>query len=67
MWITINNRPLNIINDQGLRGLLTAGRPNAILPSPDTISRDIDAAFEKCQDRIAKLLQVSVLSDCFRN
>jgi hypothetical protein len=25
MWITINNRPLNIINDQGLRGLLTAG------------------------------------------
>ncbi|KAI0245055.1 hypothetical protein BJV78DRAFT_1142019, partial [Lactifluus subvellereus] len=30
---------------------------NAILPSPDTISRDISAAFEKCQDHIAKLLQ----------
>ncbi|KAI0245489.1 hypothetical protein BJV78DRAFT_1138365, partial [Lactifluus subvellereus] len=56
-WITANNHPLNIINDRELRRLLTAGQLNAILPSPDTISQDISAAFEKCQDRIAKLLQ----------
>jgi antibiotic biosynthesis monooxygenase (ABM) superfamily enzyme len=36
---------------------LTAGQPNINLPSNNTIFRDINASFEKCQDRIAKLLQ----------
>jgi hypothetical protein len=57
-WITENNRPVNIINDRELRNLLTAGRPSVELPSNRTISRDINASFEKCQMRVAKLLQV---------
>jgi hypothetical protein len=57
-WITENNRPVNIINDRELRNLLTAGRPSIELPSNRTISRDINASFEKCQARVAKLLQV---------
>jgi len=56
-WITENNRPANIINDRELRALLTAGRPNIELPSNNTIFRDVKASFEKCRDRIAKLLQ----------
>ena len=56
-WITENNRPANIINDRELRDLLTAGRPNIELPSNNTIFRDIKASFEKCRNRIAKLLQ----------
>jgi hypothetical protein len=57
-WITENNRPINIINDRELRDLLTAGRPSIQLPSTFTISRDIFASFEKCRNRVAKLLQV---------
>lgn len=56
-WITENNRPVNIINDRELRDLLMAGRPSIQLPSNYTISRDINASFEKCQERVAKLLQ----------
>jgi hypothetical protein len=36
---------------------LTASRPSVELPSNRTISRDIDASFLKCRDRVAKLLQ----------
>ncbi|KAG2099277.1 uncharacterized protein F5147DRAFT_582695, partial [Suillus discolor] len=57
-WITENNRPVNIINDRALRDLLLSGRPNIELPSHFTISRDIWASFEKCQERIGTLLQV---------
>jgi hypothetical protein len=56
-WVTENNRPANIINDHELHDLLMAGRPSIDLPSNKTISRDINASFEKCQERIAKLLQ----------
>jgi hypothetical protein len=56
-WITENNRPINIINDRELRELLTAGRPSIDLPGNHTISRDIYASFEKCKERVAKLLQ----------
>ncbi|EGN98179.1 hypothetical protein SERLA73DRAFT_56205, partial [Serpula lacrymans var. lacrymans S7.3] len=37
--------------------LLSAGRPNIELPSHFTISRDIQASFEKCQEQIGNLLQ----------
>jgi hypothetical protein len=56
-WVTESNRPVNIVNDRELCDLLTAGRPSINLPSNDTISKDIDAAFKKCRDHIAKLLQ----------
>jgi hypothetical protein len=59
-WITENNRPPNIVNDRKLRELLTVGRPTTNLPSHQTISRDIDTSFKKCQACVAKLLQVSI-------
>jgi len=49
---------VNILNDRALRDLLLSGCPNIELPSRFTISRDIRASFEKCQERIGKLLQV---------
>jgi len=58
-WITENNRPVNIINDWELRNLLTAGQPSIELPSNQTLSCDINAPFERCQDHISKLLNVS--------
>jgi len=57
-WITESNRPTSIVKDRELRELLTAGRPNFEIPSPDTISRDIKSSFDKCRARVAKLLQV---------
>lgn len=56
-WLTENNRPINVINDRELRDLLTAGRPSVQLPTNCTISRDIQASFDKCRERIAKLLR----------
>jgi hypothetical protein len=56
-WITQNNRPVTIIEDTELRELLLAGRPQLTLPSRHTISRDINASFVHCRDRIKKLLQ----------
>lgn len=56
-WVTEKNRPVHGINDRVIRILFTAGRPNLKIPSNRTISRDIAAAFKKCQRRIATLLQ----------
>ena len=57
-WITEYNRPSNIINDQELHELLTAGRPKVELPTRIAISQDIKACFNKCRDSITKLLCV---------
>jgi hypothetical protein len=52
-----SNQPTLIIKDREFVELLTAGQPNIELPSPDTVSCDIKASFEKCRERITKLLQ----------
>jgi hypothetical protein len=57
-WVTRNNRPTSIVEDQDLRELLMAGRPSLVIPSPATISRDIKASFNKCREHVARLLQV---------
>ena len=57
-WVTENNWPINIINDQSLRELLTAGQPHLSLPGQSTIMRDIKVSYLKCQERITKLLLV---------
>jgi hypothetical protein len=62
-WITANNCPMNIINDQDLHVLLTAGWPTIRLPSSDTIAQDIFAAFEICQDHVMMLLKVSLFNN----
>ena len=56
-WLMENNRPVNIVNDRELRNLLTAGHPTIQLPTNPTISHDINTSFEKCRERIEKLLQ----------
>jgi hypothetical protein len=57
-WVTENNRPANIVKDRELRELLCAGRPTLDLPSPNTVARDIQVCFKKCQERVGKLLHV---------
>ena len=55
-WVVESNRPAEILNDRELRTLLTAGCPKLEIPTPTTLHRDICASYEKCRDRIAKLL-----------
>ena len=57
-WVTESNRPIAIMKDRELRELLSAGRPTISLPSPQTVSRDINTCYTKCQARIDKLLRV---------
>jgi len=56
-WVAESNRPANIVSDPELIGLLTTGRPTLKVPSSNTVRRDVKAAYEKCRERIGKLLQ----------
>ena len=58
-WLTESNRPMHLVQDREFVTLMTAGRPSLNLPSPDTVARDIRAAFTRCQQRIKTLLTVS--------
>jgi hypothetical protein len=56
-WVAESNRPASIVSDPELIDLLTTGRPHLTVPSPNTVRRDIKAAYKKCRERITKLLQ----------
>jgi hypothetical protein len=56
-WVAENNCPANIVSNPELIELLMTGRPAIKIPSPNTIQRDVKAAYEKCHQRIGKLLQ----------
>jgi len=56
-WVAESNRPANITSDPELIELLTTGHPHRKVPSPSTVRRDVNAAYLKCRERIAKLLQ----------
>ncbi|KAL6308226.1 hypothetical protein BKA93DRAFT_747193 [Sparassis latifolia] len=56
-WLTESNRPSTIVEDREFVELMMAGRPNLDIPSCRTVSRDIHASFDRCQERIKKLLK----------
>ena len=56
-WVTESNRPTRIVKDRDFVKIITAGRPHLAVPSPATVSRDIEAVFEGSRDKIKTLLQ----------
>lgn len=52
-----SNRPASIVSDPELIDLLTTGHPHLKVPSPNTVQRDVKAAYKKCHQQITKLLQ----------
>ena len=56
-WVTESNHPAAIVADAELINLLMTGHPHLKVPSPNTVRRDIKAAYRKCWERIVKLLQ----------
>ena len=60
-----SNRPLKIVTDRAFAVLMKAGRPGTTIPSPMTVSRDINSAFERCRERVDQILKVSSRSRVF--
>ena len=56
-WVAESNRPATIVSDPELIDLLITGHPHLKVPCPNTVRRDIKAAYLKCRERITKLLQ----------
>jgi hypothetical protein len=56
-WVAESNRPAIIASDPELINLLSTGHPHLKVPSPNTIRHDVKAAYLKCRERIATLLQ----------
>jgi hypothetical protein len=56
-WVAESNHPASIISDPELINLLTTGHPHLKVPSPNTVRRDVKAAYNKCRECITKLLR----------
>ena len=59
-WVAESNRPFSIVSDRGFQNLMKTGRPGMYIPSPSTVSRDVQLVFENARTRIATILQVSL-------
>ena len=51
-----------IVNDRGFRKLMKMGRPDYHIPSAETLSHDVKKVFACVRKRIAKMLQVGLVS-----
>ena len=49
---------MHLVEDREFVALMSAGRPTLQLPKANTVSRDVRAAFTRCQQRIKNLLSV---------
>ncbi|KAG2088933.1 uncharacterized protein F5147DRAFT_587403, partial [Suillus discolor] len=50
-------RPFTIVKDRGFQSLMKTGRPEYYIPSPSTVSHDVQLVFARTRQRIAKMLQ----------
>jgi hypothetical protein len=62
-WVAESKRPFKVVSDRGFQSLMKTGRLGYYIPSPVTISRDVKKVFANARKRIAKMLQVSVISN----
>lgn len=56
-WVAESNCPASIVSDCKLINMFTTGHTHLKVPSPNTVQRDVKAAYLKCHKRIYKLLQ----------
>ncbi|PPQ81292.1 hypothetical protein CVT26_015194 [Gymnopilus dilepis] len=59
-WVSESKRPFQIVNDRAFRSLMKTGRPEAYIPSAETVSRDVKNVFVRVREHIAKMLQAYV-------
>ncbi|KAG2068511.1 hypothetical protein BDR04DRAFT_1129220 [Suillus decipiens] len=58
-WVSESLCPFNIIKDCAFQSLMKTGRPKHYIPSPSTISCDVQQVFVQTQQCVAIMLQVS--------
>lgn len=56
-WVAERNRPVDIVQDPEFRYPYTVAWPNLVMPSPNTVRRDIKVIYAKCRDRVTTLLR----------
>ncbi|KAH9957491.1 hypothetical protein BC827DRAFT_1137886 [Russula dissimulans] len=56
-WCAKSNWPMNIVRDHQFKVLMKTGRPGTMIPSPMTVSCNIKIVFERCRERINKILK----------
>ena len=49
---------MHLVKDSEFIQLMKAGHPSTSIPTPITVGRDIKLSFEKCRERIDKILKV---------
>jgi hypothetical protein len=54
-------RSMKIVDDAGFHQLMKTGRPQYRIPSARTVARNVHVVFKRVKERIAKMLQVSIL------
>jgi len=62
-WVAESKRPFKVVSDRGFQSLMKTGRPGYYIPSPVTVSRDVKRVFANARKRVAKMLQVGVISN----
>jgi hypothetical protein len=61
-WVAESKRPFKIVKDHGFQSLMKTGRPAYHIPSPETVSRDVQNVFVQVRKRIEKMIQVGISS-----
>ncbi|KAG1835928.1 hypothetical protein DFJ58DRAFT_670163, partial [Suillus subalutaceus] len=54
-WVAESLRPFKIVKDRGFQSLMKTGQPEYYLPSPATMSCDVQLVFTRTRQRIAKM------------
>jgi hypothetical protein len=54
-----------MIDDPGFHRLMKTGRPHYRIPSSRTVACDVHVVFRRVKERIAKMLQVSILKNIY--
>lgn len=60
-WVCESVRPFDIVGDLHFLSLMKTGRPEYYIPHPITVSRDVRLVFTRTRERIARMLNVSVV------
>jgi hypothetical protein len=56
-WITVNDVTFNVVDDPNFREMIHTMNPAAVVPSKDTIRREIDRRFGEEKKRVRSMLQ----------
>ena len=59
LWVSKNNRPFSIVEDEELLDIFTDLNPNCITSSGQTVSRDVKEIFYISRNEVGALLRVS--------